>query len=64
MKKLRKLKSSYYTQNVDNLPIEERVFFTQGLVYNSEDFRKATEEEIAEWNEYKKSLESEFNPSN
>lgn len=62
MKKLRKLKSSYYTQNIDNLPIEERVFFTQGLVYNSEDFRKATEEEIAEWMEYRKHLEDEMTP--
>lgn len=60
MKKLRKLKSSYYTQNIDNLPIEERVFFTQGLIYNSEDFRKATEEEITEWMEYRKRSEDEM----
>lgn len=62
MKKLRKLKSAYYTQNIDNLPIEVRVFFTQGLIYNSEDFRKATEEEIAEWEDYKKSLKNELEP--
>ena len=60
MKKLRKLKNSYYTQNIDNLPIEERVFFTQGLIYNSEDFRKATEEEITEWMEYRKRSEDEM----
>lgn len=54
MKKLEKIEGKYYTQNIDNLPIEERVFFTQGLVANIDDFRVATEQELQDWENYKK----------
>ena len=54
MNKLEKIEGVYYTQNVDNLPIEERVFFTQGLVANVNDFRIATEQELQDWENYKK----------
>lgn len=54
MNKLEKIEGIYYTQNIDNLPIEERVFFTQGLVANLNDFRVATEQELQDWENYKK----------
>lgn len=54
MNKLEKIEGVYYTQNIDNLPIEERVFFTQGLVANVNDFRIATEQELQDWENYKK----------
>ena len=46
----------YYTQNIDNLPIEERVFFREGKGVNAtgDYYRAATSEELAEWEEYKK----------
>lgn len=49
----------YYTQNVEALPIEERVFFREGKGVNatSKYYRVATEEELAEWEEYKKTQE-------
>lgn len=60
MEKLNKKEGKYYTQNVDELPIEERVFFTEGTVANVNDFRIATESEIAEWEEYKKKQDKEL----
>ena len=54
MNKLEKQAGVYYTQNIENLPIEERVFFTEGLVADANDYRPATSEELAEWEEYKK----------
>lgn len=53
----------YYTQNIENLPIEERVFFREGKGVNAtgEYYRVATAEELAEWEEYKKKQEEEFN---
>lgn len=56
MENLVKVEGKYYTQNVDELPIEERVFFTQGKVANVNDFRFATEEEISAWREYEERL--------
>lgn len=56
MENLEKVEGKYYTQNVDELPIEERVFFTQGKVANVNDFRFATEEEISAWREYEERL--------
>ena len=56
MENLEKVEGKYYTQNVDELPIEERVFFTQGKVANVNDFRFATEEEINAWREYEERL--------
>lgn len=52
----------YYTQNAENLPIEERVFFREGKGMNAtgEYYRVATSEELAEWEEYKKKQEEEM----
>ena len=58
MENLERIEGKYYTQNVDELPIEERVFFTQGKVANVNDFRFATEEEISDWREYEERLNS------
>lgn len=57
MEKLNKIEGKYYTQNADELPIEERVFFTEGVVANVSDFRIATDAEVAEWKEYEKQHE-------
>lgn len=52
----------YYTQNIDNLPIEERVFFREGkgVSATGEYYRSATTEELAQWEEYKKKQEEEM----
>lgn len=52
----------YYTQNIENLPIEERVFFREGKGVNAtgDYYRVATAEELAEWEEYKKKQEEEL----
>lgn len=63
MKKLEKIEGKYYTQNIDNLPIEERIFFTQGLVANLNDFRIATESEVAEWEEYDSKMLNDYEQS-
>ena len=49
----------YYTQNIENLPIEERVFFREGKGVNAtgDYYRVATSEELAAWEEYKKKQE-------
>lgn len=60
MEKLNKIDGKYYTQNVDELPIEERVFFVEGLVANVNDYRVATQQEIEEWKEYRKKQEEEM----
>jgi hypothetical protein len=56
MNKLEKQEGIYYTQNIENLPIEKRVFFREGkgVSATSEHYRVATLEEIAAWEEYKK----------
>ena len=64
MEKLNKIDGVFYTQNVAELPIEERVFFTQGLVADKALFRHATQEELDAWEEYKKKQEEEFNEMN
>ena len=55
MNKLEKQEGIYYTQNIENLPIEERVFFREGkgMSATSEHYRVATPQEIVEWEEYK-----------
>ena len=55
MNKLEKQEGVYYTQNVENLPIEERVFFREGkgVSATSENYRQATATELAAWEEYK-----------
>lgn len=62
MNKLEKKDGVYYTQNVDNLPIEERVFFREGkgISATSENYRQATTIELAAREEYKKQQEKEF----
>ncbi len=60
MEKLNKIEGKFYTHNIDELPIEERVFFSEGLVVNVDDFRIATEQEIEEWEEYKKKQDEEM----
>lgn len=59
MNKLEKQEGVYYTQNIEILPIEERVFFREGkgVSATSEHYRVATLEEVAEWEEYKKQQE-------
>ena len=52
MEKLNKIDGKHYTQNVDELPIEERVFFSEGIVANVNDFRIATDTEIERWKEF------------
>ena len=59
MEKLEKIEGKYYTQNRE-LPIEERVFFTQGIVVNKSDFRIATDEEVDAWIEYQRKQEEEI----
>lgn len=60
MNKLEKQEGVYYTQNIENLPIEERVFFREGkgMSATNEYYRIATPAELAAWDEYKKQQES------
>lgn len=62
MNTLKKIEGVYYTQNIEDLPIEERVFFREGKGVSaiSEYYRVATAEEIAAWEEYKKKREEEL----
>lgn len=57
MEKLNKIEGKYYTQNIEELPIEERVVFREGVVANVNDFRVATDIEIANWKEYQRKQE-------
>lgn len=47
MNKLERKQGVYYTQNIENLPIEERVFFREGIGIpaTGEYYRIATSEE-------------------
>jgi hypothetical protein len=62
MNTLKKKEGVYYTQNIENLPIEERVFFREGkgISATNENYRVATEQEIEEWKEYQKKQEEEL----
>ena len=62
METLKEKPGVYYTQNKEDLPIEERVFFRQGkgMSATSEYYREATAEELAAWEEYKKKQEEEM----
>ena len=64
MNKLEKQEGVYYTQNIENLPIEERVFFREGkgVSATSEYYRVATVAELTEWEEFKKQQESLCKP--
>ena len=59
MNKLEKQEGVYYTQNVENLPIEERVFFREGngISATSENYRAATQPELNQWTLYKEQQE-------
>lgn len=48
-----------YLTQVADLPIEERIFVREisGINATSEYFREATDEEVAEWEEYKRKRE-------
>lgn len=62
MNTLNKIEGVYYTQNIENLPIEERVFFREGkgISATNENYRVATEKEIEEWKKYQKKQEEEI----
>ena len=62
MNTLKKIDGVYYTQNIDDLPIEERVFFREGkgVSATNENYRVATEQEIEEWKEYQRKQEEEM----
>lgn len=64
MNTLKKKEGVYYTQNIENLPIEERVFFREGkgVGATNENYRVATEQEIEEWKEFQKKQEEEIIP--
>ena len=59
MNTLEKQEGVYYTQNIDNLPIEERVFFHEGKGMNatSDNYRVATPQELNAWELLKKEQE-------
>lgn len=63
MKELKSREGYYLTQSAD-VAKEERTFITaiKGANVNEVDWREATEEEVAEWEEWKKQAEqpSEF----
>ncbi|MBQ5627590.1 MAG: hypothetical protein IIU97_05705 [Bacteroidaceae bacterium] len=54
MNTLEKQEGVYYTQNIENLPIEERVFFREGkgVSATSEHYRPATTTELDAWEAY------------
>ena len=60
MNTLEKHEGVYYTQNIDDLPIEERVFFKEGkgVSATKEYYRLATTNELAEWDIYKQKQDS------
>ena len=55
MNELEKQEGVYYTQNIETMPIAERIFFSQGkgISVTSENYRVATAAELAEWREWK-----------
>lgn len=59
MERLEKKEGVLYTNSKADMPIEERVFFTQGVVARLEDYREATPEEIAQWEALKAKQEEE-----
>ena len=52
MERLNRIDGVIYTQNAE-LPIEERIFFVEGLVANVDDYRPATKKELEDWEDYK-----------
>jgi hypothetical protein len=62
MNTLKKKEGVYYTQNIDDLPIEERVFFREGkgISATNENYRVATGQELEDWKEYQRKQEEEL----
>lgn len=62
MNTLKRKEGVYYTQNIENLPIEERVFFREGkgISATNENYRVATEQEIEDWKDYQRKQEKEL----
>lgn len=60
MNTLTKQDGVYYTQNIENLTIEERVFFREGkgVSATNEHYRIASLAEMNAWEQYKKQEES------
>ena len=60
MNRLEKQEGVYYTQNIENLPIEERVFFREGkgVSATSEHYRVATADEVCAWQELQHKLDN------
>lgn len=52
MERLNRIDGVIYTQNAE-LPIEERIFFIEGLVVDVNDYRPATNKEMEDWEDYK-----------
>ena len=59
MNTLKTIEGVYYTQNIDNLPIEERVFFREGkgISATNENYRVATETELQAREEYEEQID-------
>lgn len=62
MKQLDSIDGVLFTQNIDNLPIEERVFFRAAIGMNADDehFRQATTEELDAWAAWKEERDKEL----
>ena len=63
MNTLEKKEGFYYTQNVDDLPIEERVFFREGkgVSATSEYYCIATPQEVEAWQQWQNEQEEKMN---
>lgn len=62
MEKLEKKEGVVYTQNKE-LPIEERIFFVEGVVADKDDYRIATEQELMDREEYERKIREEYEPT-
>jgi hypothetical protein len=62
MKQIESIDGVMFTQNIDNLPIEERVFFRAAIGMNADDehFRPATTEELGAWAAWKEERDKEL----
>lgn len=62
MNTLEKKEGIYYTQNLENLPIEERVFFREGdfIFPSCGYYRVATAQEIEAWRQWQKEQEEKI----
>lgn len=64
MKELVKVDGLIYTQNIDDLPVEERVFFKAAVGMNADDehFRPATPEELEDYEAWRAEVEKIMMP--